>query len=66
MAIRRITVDGLPSADGDTEEDFAKARDSGFRIFQALREVIAAFGVPVADEQGDRIDIGPFRPRSST
>ncbi|MYF77870.1 MAG: hypothetical protein F4174_11235 [Acidobacteria bacterium] len=66
MAIRRITVDGQPCADGDTEEDFAKAMDSGFRIFQALREVIAAFGVPAADEHGDPIDIGPLRPRCST
>ena len=66
MAIREITVDGQPSADGDTEEDFAKARDSGFHILQASREVIAAFGVPVADENGDPIDIGPLRPRSST
>ena len=66
MAIRGITVDGQPSADGDTEEDFAGAMDSGFRILQASREVISAFGVPVADENGDPIDIGPLPPRSST
>lgn len=66
MAIGEITVDGQPSAEGDTEEDFAKVMDSGFRIVQASRDVIAAFGVPVADENGDPIDIGPLRPRSST
>lgn len=66
MAIREITVDGQPSADGDTEEDFAKAMDSGFRIVQASRGVIAAFGVPVADENGDPIEIGSLRPRFST
>lgn len=66
MAIRGITVDGQPSAQGDTEEDFARAMDSGFRILQASQEVIATFGVPVADENGDPIDIGPLRPRCST
>ncbi len=65
MAVREITFDGQPAADVDTEEDLAKAMDSGFHI-QASREVVAAFGVPVADENGDPIDIGPFRPRSST
>ena len=66
MAIREITVDGQPSVDGDTEEDFARAMDSGFHIVQASREVVAAFGVPVADGNGDPIEIGPLRPRSST
>lgn len=36
MAIREMTVDGLPAADVDTEEDFAKAMDSGFCITQAI------------------------------
>jgi len=55
MAIRDITVDGKPAFSVDTEEEFARVFDRGLPI-QAPREVVAAFGVPGADENGDPLE----------
>ncbi len=57
MAIREIIVEGKPALSVDTEEEFARVFDRGLPI-AAPREVIAAFGVPGADENGDPIEFG--------
>ena len=59
MAIREITVDGKLAVKVDTEEEFARVFDRGLPI-RVPREVIAAFGVPGADEKGEPIELdGP-------
>jgi len=45
MAIRKITVDGQPAVQVDTEEDFASALDSGLLIV-ADDEIGEPFGFP--------------------
>ena len=55
MAIREIIVDGEPAVSVDTEEEFAQVFDRGLPI-EAPREVVAAFGVPGADENGHPIE----------
>lgn len=59
MAIQDITVDGRPAVSVDTEEEFARVFDRGLPI-QAPREVVAAFGVPGTDENGDPMEMGDF------
>lgn len=59
MAIREIEIEGKPGFRVDTEEEFAQVFDRGLPI-EAPREVIAAFGIPGADENGDPDDSEPY------
>lgn len=55
MGIREIEIEGKPALSVDTEEEFAQVFDRGLPI-EAPREVVAAFGIPGADENGDLLD----------
>ncbi len=55
MGIREIEIEGKPALSVDTEEEFAQVFDRGLPI-EAPREVVDAFGIPGADENGDPLD----------
>lgn len=59
MAIKEIKIDGKPAFAVDTKEEFAQVFDLG-RPIEAPREVIAFFGIPGADENGDPDDSEPY------